>query len=182
MSIKLAWVCLGDPRDHHAAIPCAPDRLPEYTSNQEHDSFRAFRSHNLNVSLALETKPTGSPSCSSAPTAVLYGSTLRWFESLKFILSGATRPTRKGPLFKNIRPRKKQLSRHYRKLRLTLAFHRFHVSYWMSFAMQRGFEVTGENFFFLNKNKKDLEFQHFLFCFRWKGYVQLRAQFGVTHD
>ncbi|XP_076248425.1 bridge-like lipid transfer protein family member hobbit [Calliopsis andreniformis] len=143
LSIKLAWVCLGDPRDHHTAIPCAPDRLPEYSSNQEHDSFRAFRSQNLNVSLSLETKPTGSPALASAPTALLYGSTLRWFENLKFILSGATRPTRKGPLFKNIRPRKKQLSRHYRKVRLTLAFHRFHVSYWMSFAMQRGFEVTG---------------------------------------
>ncbi|OAD59560.1 hypothetical protein WN48_08668 [Eufriesea mexicana] len=143
LSIKLAWVCLGDPRDHHAAIPCAPDRLPEYSSNQEHDSFRAFRSQNLNVSLSLETKPTGSPALASAPTALLYGSTLRWFENLKFILSGATRTTRKGPLFKNIRPRKKQLSRHYRKVRLTLAFHRFHVSYWMSFAMQRGFEVTG---------------------------------------
>lgn len=86
---------------------------------------------------------TGSPTLSSAPTAVLYGSTLRWFESLKFILSGVTRPTRKGPLFRNIRPRKKQLSRHYRKIRLTLGFHRFHVSYWMSAAMQRGFEVTG---------------------------------------
>ncbi|KAG7211126.1 hypothetical protein KM043_010452 [Ampulex compressa] len=143
LSVKLAWVCLGDPRDHHAAIPCAPDRLPEYSSNQEHDSFRAFRSQNLNVSLALETKPTGSPTVASAPTALLYGSTLRWFENLKFILSGATRPTRKGALFKNIRARKKQLSRHYRKVRLTLAFHRFHVSYWMSFAMQRGFEVTG---------------------------------------
>ncbi|XP_017893303.1 protein KIAA0100 [Ceratina calcarata] len=143
LSVKLAWVCLGDPRDHHAAIPCAPDRLPEYSSNQEHDSFRAFRSQNLNVSLALETKPTGSPVLATAPTALLYGSTLRWFENLKFILSGATRPTRKGPLFKNVRPRKKQLSRHYRKVRLTLAFHRFHVSYWMSFAMQRGFELTG---------------------------------------
>ncbi|XP_018400358.1 PREDICTED: protein KIAA0100 [Cyphomyrmex costatus] len=143
LSVKLAWVCLGDPRDHHAAVPCAPDRLPEYSSNQEHDSFRAFRSQNLNVSLSLETKPTGSPTLTSAPTALLYGSTLRWFENLKLILSGATRPTRKGPLFKNIRPRKKQLSRHYRKVRLTLAFHRFHVNYWMSFAMQRGFEVTG---------------------------------------
>ncbi|OXU27590.1 hypothetical protein TSAR_008120 [Trichomalopsis sarcophagae] len=143
LSIKLAWVCLGDPRDHHAALPCAPDKLPEYTSNQQHDSFRAFRSQNLNVILALETKPTGSPTVTSAPTAILYGSTLRWFENLKFILSGATRPTRKGPLFRNIRPRKKQLSRHYRKIRLALGFHRFHVSYWMSFAMQRGFEVTG---------------------------------------
>ncbi|KAK0160967.1 hypothetical protein PV328_008311 [Microctonus aethiopoides] len=143
LSIKLSWDCLGDSRDHHAAIPCAPDRLPEYSSNQEHDSFRAFRSQNLDVSLALETKPTGSPTSTSAPTAVLYGSTLRWFENLKLILSGATRPTRKGQLFVNTRPRKKQLSRHYRRVRLTLTFHRFHVSYWMSFAMQRGFEVTG---------------------------------------
>ncbi|XP_011503485.1 PREDICTED: UPF0378 protein KIAA0100 [Ceratosolen solmsi marchali] len=143
LSIKLVWVCLGDSRDHHTALPCAPNKLPEYSSNQQHDSFRAFRSQNLNVSLALETKPTGSPTLTNAPTAILYGSTLRWFENLKFILSGATRPTRKGCLFQNIRPRKKQLSRHYRKIRLTLAFHRFHVSYWMSFAMQRGFEVTG---------------------------------------
>uniref|UniRef100_A0A0C9R695 KIAA0100 protein n=1 Tax=Fopius arisanus TaxID=64838 RepID=A0A0C9R695_9HYME len=144
LSMKLTWVCLGDPRDHHAAIPCAPDRLPEYSSNQEHDSFRAFRSQNINVSLSLETRPTGSPTVvTPAPTAVLYGSTLRWFENLKFILSGATRPTRKGNLFRNTRPRKKQLSRHYKKVRLTLAFHQFHVSYWMSFAMQRGFEVTG---------------------------------------
>ncbi|XP_014209605.1 protein KIAA0100 [Copidosoma floridanum] len=143
LSIKLAWFCLGDPRDHHVAIPCAPDKLPEYTSNQQHDSFRAFRSQNLNVSLSLETKTAGSPTLTNAPSALLYGSTLRWFENLKLILSGATRPTRKGPLFRNIRPRKKQLSRHYRKIRLTLAFHRFHVSYWMSFAMQRGFEVTG---------------------------------------
>lgn len=84
------WVCLADPNDHHAVMPCAPNKLPEYSSNQEHDSFRAFRSQNLNVSLSLDTKPvsnSGSPDF-DCPNASLFGSTLRWCENLKLILSG----------------------------------------------------------------------------------------------
>lgn len=68
----------------------------------------------------------------------------RWFENLKLILSGVTRPTRRGPIFKNLRPRKIPLSRHYRTIHLSLALHRFHIHYWMSFAMQRGLELTGQ--------------------------------------
>jgi len=48
---------------------------------QEHDSFRAFRSQNLNVSLSIETKPEpniGSPHTDTDyPVALLYGSTLK---------------------------------------------------------------------------------------------------------
>lgn len=84
------WVCLADPNDHHTVMACAPDKLPEYSSNQEHDSFRAFRSQNLNVSLSLETKPTSNFGSVEfdCPNASLFGSTLRWFENLKLILSG----------------------------------------------------------------------------------------------
>lgn len=145
LSIKLKWLCLGDPNDHQSVMPCAPDKLPEYSSNQVHDSFRAFRSQNLNVSLALETKPAANTSPDAdCPVALLYGSTLRWFENLKLILSGVTRPTRRGTAFNNIRPRKQPLSRHYRKINLSLALHKFHIHYWMSFAMQRGLELDGQ--------------------------------------
>ncbi|KAL1132826.1 hypothetical protein AAG570_010778 [Ranatra chinensis] len=153
LSIKLGWMCLGDPNDHHSVMPCAPDKLPDYSSNQVHDSFRAFRSQNLNISLALETKPTTNCGTEAhCPVALLYGSTLRWFENLKLILSGVTRPTRRGTVFKTNRPRKLPLSRHYRKVHLLLSLHTFQIHYWMSYAMQRGLELTGESISFSSEH------------------------------
>ncbi|XP_014240236.1 protein KIAA0100 [Cimex lectularius] len=157
LSIKLGWVCLGDPNDHHSVMPCAPDKLPDYSSNQEHDSFRAFRSQNLNITLALETKPVNeSANGLNCPVALLYGSTLRWFENLKLILSGVTRPTRRGTVFNTLRPRKLPLSRHYKRVHLLLSLHTFQVHYWMSFAMQRGFKLTGESIAFSSEHQLSL--------------------------
>ena len=50
---------------------------------QEHDSFRAFRSQNLNLDLSLKTKPVADnlrdiPSCPE-----LYASTLRFLEKIR---------------------------------------------------------------------------------------------------
>ena len=123
MSVRITWLCLADPNDHHSVTPCAPDRVPEYSINQEHDSYRAFRSQNLSLALSMETKPgTGN---AAEVQALLYGSTLRWFENLKFILSGVSRPIRRGPLFNSTKPRKPQLSMHYKSVRLALSLHRY---------------------------------------------------------
>ncbi|GAB0095576.1 KIAA0100 [Sergentomyia squamirostris] len=144
LTFKLHWICLANPNDHHSVIPCAPDKLPEYSSNQVHDSFRAFRSQNLNIWISFETRAvSGQQPEIDIPNLVLYGSTLRWFENLKLILSGVTRPTRRGPVFNNVRPRKKQLSRHYRKAHLQMSLHKFQVLYWISHALNRGFELNG---------------------------------------
>jgi Golgi-body localisation protein domain/RNA pol II promoter Fmp27 protein domain len=140
LTFKLNWICNGNPNDHHSVAPCAPDKLPEYSSNQVHDSFRAFRSQNVNISCSFETKQSVN---GELPKLDLYGSTLRWFESLKLILSGVTRPTRRGPVFNNVRPRKKQLSRHYKKAHLQMSMHSFQVCYWMSHALHRGFQLNG---------------------------------------
>ncbi|KAK4026287.1 hypothetical protein OUZ56_015296 [Daphnia magna] len=143
LTIGLTWHCLADPNEHLAVQPCAPNRIPEYSSNQEHDSYRAFRSQSVTLAVSLETKASVISSNSSAAEvhALVYGSTLRWFENLKCILSGVSRPTRRGPLFQNTKPRKSQLSRHYKAVRLALSLHRFHIYYWMSASMQRGFEL-----------------------------------------
>ncbi|CAH1098513.1 unnamed protein product [Psylliodes chrysocephalus] len=140
--LGIQWVCLGNPNDHHSVVQCAPDKVPEYSSNQVHDSFRAFRSQNVNLSIVLETRPVPNEP-NSCPILLLYGSTLRWIESLKMILSGVTRPTKRGRIFNNLRPRKTQLSRHYKKIHLLMGLHKFQVCYWMSFAMQRGCELYG---------------------------------------
>ncbi|XP_076059759.1 bridge-like lipid transfer protein family member hobbit isoform X2 [Oratosquilla oratoria] len=146
LTVKLHWICRGNPNDHHIVMPCAPDKLPEYSSNQEHDSYRVFRSQNLNMNIGLETRTQKKEDTIITPVieALFYGSTLRWFENLKFILSGVTRPTRRGPLFNNTHRRKPQLSRHYSTIHLSLSFQRFDVRYWMSVGVKKGFHLSGE--------------------------------------
>ncbi|OQR70625.1 protein KIAA0100-like, partial [Tropilaelaps mercedesae] len=56
LSVKMTWRCIGNPFDHQSVMPCAADKLPEYSIHQRHDSYRAFRSTNLDVSISLETK------------------------------------------------------------------------------------------------------------------------------
>ena len=113
------------------SVPCLTCTDPPPPSPRA--VFRAFRSQNLNLSISIETRPRlaaggGTLQPAVVPTMLLYGSTLRWFENLQFILSGMTRPTRRGAVFNNVRPRKVQLSRHYKCVRLSLNLHAFQVS------------------------------------------------------
>ncbi|XP_037802804.1 protein KIAA0100-like [Penaeus monodon] len=159
LTVKMIWQCRGNPNDHHSVMLCAPDKLPEYSSNQEHDSYRAFRSQNLSMNIQLETKtPKKTNTAVSAPVieALFFGSTLRWFENLKFILSGVARPTRRGPLFNNTHARKPQLSRHYSSIHLSVSFQRFDVRYWMSVGVRKGFHLSGERLSLSSEHKLTL--------------------------
>ncbi|KAL8564427.1 hypothetical protein ACOMHN_057449 [Nucella lapillus] len=158
--VGLQWLCLGDPNDHHPVMPCAPDKVPDF-SHEEHDSFRAFRSQNLNLDLSLKTKPSPQQPdrCPSSPE--FYASSLRFLDKIRQCMFSVTRPVRRGKLFGVVTPRKPQLTRHYRywgwvvdrKIRLTVDFRRFVLCHWMSNAKQHG-----------RKIRLTVDFHRFVLC------------------
>ncbi|ELV12096.1 hypothetical protein TREES_T100003578 [Tupaia chinensis] len=54
MTLDLQWLCHGNPHDHHGVTLRAPEFLPEVPLGQLHDSYRAFRSENLNLSIKMD--------------------------------------------------------------------------------------------------------------------------------
>ncbi|XP_054167935.1 protein hobbit-like [Oppia nitens] len=141
--INLDWVCFGHKNDHHSVMPCAADKVPEYSSNQMHDSYRSFRSHNLNISASLETRAVTDQN--EYPKVLIYNSTLRWLENKMFMIAGIPRLTRRGKLFNNTKPRKVPFGRIFKSIRVTVYLHKFQISYWSSFNKQRGFEIISSN-------------------------------------
>ena len=140
LTIKLDWICLGNPDDHHSLMPCAPEKLPEYSHNVQHDSYRAFRSQNVNVRLSIETRKRGLGS--SRPRLEMFSSTIRWMESLKWLFSGASRPIRRGKIFKTTQPPRKSFFRHFKKFQLSVSLHQLQLDYWTSASMTKGVQVN----------------------------------------
>ncbi|XP_039646932.1 protein KIAA0100-like isoform X2 [Perca fluviatilis] len=140
MTIDLQWLCHGNPHDHHAVMICCAENVADVTSGQPHDSYRAFRSENLNPSITMDlnqhcgTEP-------SQPRILLYSSTLRWMQNFWATWTGVSRPICRGKLFHSLRPIRKKLGQHYKQMSYTAAFPQLQVHYWASFAQQRGIQV-----------------------------------------
>ncbi|XP_075445376.1 bridge-like lipid transfer protein family member 2 isoform X2 [Ascaphus truei] len=139
MIFDLQWLCHGNPHDHHNVALRSPDFLAEVSSVQPHDSYRAFRSENLNLSVKMDL--TRSHAGVSQPRILLYSSTLRWMQNFWAMWSSVTRPICRGKLFHNLKPSKKKLGQHYKQLSYTALFPQLQVHYWASFAQQRGIQV-----------------------------------------
>lgn len=54
MTLDLKWLCHGNPHDHHAVMLCSAESVADVTSGQSHDSYRAFRSENLNLAITMD--------------------------------------------------------------------------------------------------------------------------------
>lgn len=139
MTLDLQWLCHGNPHDHHSVTLWAPEFLPEVPLGQFHDSYRAFRSRNLNLSIKMDlTRHSGTI---SQPHILLYSSTLRWMQNFWATWTSVTRPICRGKLFNNLKPSKKKLGQHYKQLSYTAFFPQLQVHYWASFAQQRGIQI-----------------------------------------
>ena len=133
LKIKINWICKNQystSQDqnlanlHNFVIPCAPNKLPVIINSSEHDSYSQFRSENLDISLSFivsdakiyESGQNGSTikpgnynknqiPGTMLPTCKFYASTSRFLERIKTLLSTITRPTKRGKLFHNFKPR-----------------------------------------------------------------------------
>ncbi|XP_044059043.1 protein KIAA0100-like isoform X2 [Siniperca chuatsi] len=140
MTLDLQWLCHGNPHDHHAVMLCCAENIADVTSGQPHDSYRAFRSENLNLSITMDLNQhcgTEPPQ----PRILLYSSTLRWMQNFWATWTGVSRPICRGKLFHSLRPVRKKLGQHYKQMSYTAAFPQLQVHYWASFAQQRGIQV-----------------------------------------
>ncbi|XP_030008756.1 protein KIAA0100-like isoform X4 [Sphaeramia orbicularis] len=140
MTLDLQWLCHGNPHDHHAVMLCSAENVAEVTSGQPHDSYRAFRSENLNLSITMDLNQN----CGSEPSQpriLLYSSTLRWMQNFWATWTSVSRPICRGKLFHSLRPVRKKLGQHYKQMSYTAAFPQLQVHYWASFAQQRGIQV-----------------------------------------
>ncbi|XP_078536235.1 bridge-like lipid transfer protein family member 2 [Lissotriton helveticus] len=139
MTLDLQWLCHGNPYDHHSVVLRSPEFMAEFASSQHHDSYRAFRSENLNLSIKMDL--TQNSIDISQPRILLYSSTLRWMQNFWATWTSVTRPICRGKLFNNLKPSKKKLGQHYKQLSYTAIFPQLQIHYWASFAQQRGIQV-----------------------------------------
>uniref|UniRef100_A0A1I7UST1 Fmp27_GFWDK domain-containing protein n=1 Tax=Caenorhabditis tropicalis TaxID=1561998 RepID=A0A1I7UST1_9PELO len=144
LKVLLGWECGGDPHEHHAVQLCAPHRLPHYSSTEEHDSYRQFRSSCVNVTLNFDVSPGSCTSNEKMPNLLLYSNTFRWIEQFLKSLTTKNRNVRRGKVFGNRVLLKPQLSKHFGKLQFSFSLPKVLVTYWMSHSSSYGFRVFSD--------------------------------------
>ncbi|CAF0888712.1 unnamed protein product [Brachionus calyciflorus] len=167
--IKIDWLCKAQvynksselreyniANSHNLVILCAPDKVPLVINSLEHDSYSQFRSENLNLSFSFICKLENNSNNNDTPTCKFYASTSRFLEKIKNLLSAITRPTKRGKLFQNVRPRKALLSRHFKFVNFKFDLPKINVIYWSSASEQYGIQLESDDFLMNSSLKLDL--------------------------
>ncbi|VDP54407.1 unnamed protein product [Schistosoma margrebowiei] len=112
MTVKLDWLSLRDPNDHHSVKYCCTDCLTPREQTQ-HDSFKYFRANRLamDINFTVKPPPTGSSTMDQRPWCSFYTSVLKFADKLRNCLSQIPRPIRRGSLYQYKPPRKPHFGR-----------------------------------------------------------------------
>ena len=162
LKINIDWICKNSNTQsnflpsnaHNQVIPCAPEKKPIIINSAEHDSFALFRSENINVSFSFICTPDSL--AKDVPICIFYASTSRFIERIKNLLSGITRPTRRGKLFSNLKPKKPILSRHFKITNFYVDIPKLNIIYWSSASQEYGVQFECEHFKLNSTHKLDL--------------------------
>jgi hypothetical protein len=155
---------------HNYVVPCAPDKTPVIVNSLEHDSYSQFRSENVNLRLSFVCKTMittannnndqplkeDEKKSEEPPTFKFYASTSRFLERIKNLLSSITRPTKRGKLFGNLKPRKPLLTRHYKIVEFNIDLPQIRIVYWSSANEQYGIDLDARHFRLNLTQKLDL--------------------------
>ncbi|KAG9342081.1 hypothetical protein JZ751_017078 [Albula glossodonta] len=115
MTLDLQWLCHGNPHDHHAVTLCCAENVADVTSGQPHDSYRAFRSENLNLAITMDLTKEHEPD------------------------RGVSSPAEDSPVQQHSALDAELLG--HMDQRVTAHLQGKAVHYWASFAQQRGIQV-----------------------------------------
>ncbi|GMT29181.1 hypothetical protein PFISCL1PPCAC_20478, partial [Pristionchus fissidentatus] len=146
LRVEMEWNCLGQPYDHHAVELCTADKLPHLST--DHDSYRAFRSLSVNTVISLgvhadeESGGTEGGEGGGRPKVVLYANCVRCLDLLLATISRTNGNTRRGPVFGVPPISKRQLSKHFRHVNISIKLPLFEITYLMSQSSPQGLRLT----------------------------------------
>ncbi|XP_018646756.1 hypothetical protein Smp_160060 [Schistosoma mansoni] len=143
MTVKLDWLSLRDPNDHHSVKYCYMDYLSPREQTQ-HDSFKYFRANRLamGINFTVKPPPTGSSTMDQRPWCSFYTSVLKFADKLRNCLSQIPRPIRRGSLYKYKPPRKPHFGRLLQSLEFSINIPQLELIFWVSYAKRTGVHVN----------------------------------------
>ncbi|CAH8622159.1 unnamed protein product [Schistosoma rodhaini] len=143
MTVKLDWLSLRDPNDHHSVKYCYMDYLSPREQTQ-HDSFKYFRANRLamDINFTVKPPPTGSSTMDQRPWCSFYTSVLKFADKLRNCLSQIPRPIRRGSLYQYKPPRKPHFGRLLQSLEFSINIPQLELIFWVSYAKRTGVHVN----------------------------------------
>ena len=174
LGVGMLWRTANNlPNDHWDCVPYDP----KFVKPQEEpwDSFKNFRSLNLDLDISVKfAKADTDSETDRYPKVNLYSHTLKWLDTWASVVIGTvSRPVFKGSLWKNLKPPKKKLTRHYRKIHFETDFDKAEVEIWSSYRKRAGAKITMQS--------GELSMTHKLALVPWPPIEQLDSEGNIQY-